>query len=346
VRDALAYADFVSDLRKRVNEYYRQLALGRRNKKKLDGIVRAAIRTLHSAVDEPGRLPSSAAARWTWLFERFGAHGTLGKTAGFYDLHMGHVVIDQTQPVTQYDQTADFRFVALDHMVSNGFQSWAWETGSQHGGWAGPDTMYQVRPGYTDGAINAWRQMHDEEGLATFLEDVERESALDEQRALENPTAHLRGLLLRLHLQAANTLIAELEAEGLSGPALRLAFIQESTRSIIAQSIFAHEGRHAIDRRLGITGTANLEYRAKLSQVVFSPRPRLAFGSIISANTGDRSPHGQANVRALTGLLEWMDEHGDEIVGLDRERPLLPQLDRMTDEQLRAAFRSMDPLAE
>ena len=40
-----------------------------------------------------------------------------------------------------------------------------------------------------------------------------------------------------------------------------------------------------------------------------------------------------------------MDEHAGDILGLDRERPLLPQLDLLTNDQLRAAFRSMDPLA-
>ena len=34
----------------------------------------------------------------------------------------------------------------------------------------------------------------------------------------------------------------------------------------------------------------------------------------------------------------------DEIAGLDPRRPLLPQFDLLTDEQIRTAFRSMDPL--
>jgi hypothetical protein len=38
--------------------------------------------------------------------------------------------------------------------------------------------------------------------------------------------------------------------------------------------------------------------------------------------------------------------HRAEIAGLDATRPLLPQLDKLTDEQLRAAARSMDPYAK
>jgi len=45
----------------------------------------------------------------------------------------------------------------------------------------------------------------------------------------------------------------------------------------------------------------------------------------------------------MKGLISWMKEHADEISKLDLDRPLLPQFDLLTDEQIRAAFRSMDP---
>ena len=86
------------------------------------------------------------------------------------------------------------------------------------------------------------------------------------------------------------------------------------------------------------------EFRAKLSEVAFAPEPRLSVGSIFSSNIGNSSGHGQANERIMRGVVEWMEEHGSEIDGLDPELPLLPQFDLLTDEQIRAAFRSMDPL--
>jgi hypothetical protein len=39
-----------------------------------------------------------------------------------------------------------------------------------------------------------------------------------------------------------------------------------------------------------------------------------------------------------------MDGHQAEIAGLDPDRPLLPQLDLLTGEQIVRATRSMDPL--
>jgi hypothetical protein len=48
----------------------------------------------------------------------------------------------------------------------------------------------------------------------------------------------------------------------------------------------------------------------------------------------------------VEGLVAWMEEHREAISGHDPTPPLLPQLPLFSDEQLRAAFRSMDPLAE
>jgi hypothetical protein len=55
--------------------------------------------------------------------------------------------------------------------------------------------------------------------------------------------------------------------------------------------------------------------------------------------------HGEANLLIVQSLVVWLEAHADEVDGLDPGRPMLPQLDLLSDEQLRAAARSMDPLA-
>lgn len=57
------------------------------------------------------------------------------------------------------------------------------------------------------------------------------------------------------------------------------------------------------------------------------------------------SPHGRANKRAAEGIVSWMDVHRAAIKNLDPARPLLPQFDKLTDDQMREAIRSMDPWA-
>jgi hypothetical protein len=142
----------------------------------------------------------------------------------------------------------------------------------------------------------------------------------------------------------------------MSGGLLRAGFVAAADRAVIESSIFAHEGRHAIDAEFethffglflggGLNSSAALEFRAKLSEIAFAPVPRLAFGGILNENIGGPTPHGQANLKLMKGLVAWMDAHHAEIDGLDPKKPLLTQLDRLTDDQLRASARSLDPMA-
>ncbi len=52
-----------------------------------------------------------------------------------------------------------------------------------------------------------------------------------------------------------------------------------------------------------------------------------------------------AKAHIMKRLLAWVQAHDPDIAGLDRSRPLPPQFDCLTDDQMRAAFRSMDPWA-
>ena len=51
------------------------------------------------------------------------------------------------------------------------------------------------------------------------------------------------------------------------------------------------------------------------------------------------SPHGEANRRIFEGLTAWMRAHTPNVAGL-------AQFDKLTDVQMKEAFRSMDPLAK
>ena len=261
---------------------------------------------------------------------------------------MGHRVVDKTRTVKQYGHRAQLRFVALDNMVSNGFQSWAWEGNSQHGGWAGPDTIWQVRPAYANAPIEIWRKIHFGEEQREFEGEMARETDLDNRRVAENPFAFLPGLSMRLKYQGITRLLDDLRSRGIPGEELRLAFIAALEQAVQESSIFAHEGRHAIEQRRDSRYQSGwkAEFSAKLSEVALAPQPRLAFGGILSANIGDRTPHGKANLKIIKGLVSWMEEHRREIEGLNPYRPLLPQFDLLTDGQIRAAIRSIDPLAE
>jgi hypothetical protein len=117
----------------------------------------------------------------------------------------------------------------------------------------------------------------------------------------------------------------------------------------LESSIIAHEGRHAIEASSlfnFMRPSSKKEFLAKLSEVAFSSFPKLAIGGgILSNSIGDDSAHGIANERIMKGIVRWMNENRKSIEGLNSNLPLLPQMDLLSDEQLRAAFQSMDYLA-
>jgi hypothetical protein len=340
VRDVLAYAASLRHVRDIADEHYRQISLGTADVDAFHAALERESKQLWQRFGSGGEFSQSALFKV--LFARFGTVATLGKTGGVADLHLGHAVVDTRRTIEQYGRRADIRFVALDGIVSNGYSTWASDGENGDGGWNNDQGIFQVRPMYADGPIGDWRLVNDAEVRA----DYERETARETERdAARDPLTAPIGMTRRMRMQANDALLAELKAKGLTGDALRSAFLARAGDDLFASSILAHEGRHAIDHTLGIKDSTELEFNAKLSEAAFAPAPRRAVISGTFVNLDPASPHGKANRRIFEGVSAWMRTHASEIGGLDVSKPLLAQFDKLTDDQIRAAFRSMDPLA-
>jgi hypothetical protein len=124
-----------------------------------------------------------------------------------------------------------------------------------------------------------------------------------------------KDLAERLNLQYLDRVYVETKT--------RDAFLARVERDTFRYSILLHEGRHAIDG--DEFETWELEYRAKLSQVALSDAPRASVAAILG-DTVDDSPHGKANAKI-------------------RREIDVQQLEKLSDEEIRAAFRRLDPLA-
>ncbi len=361
VKDLVLYESFLRDVRETTDLYYRDVARGKGDAKAWENDLTKKTETLWKGLSWPSGVPpfdrkglEGGAGRE--LDARFGTVTGAGKTGGIPNLHMGHRVVDEKRAAEQYGRRAAIHFIALDAIVSNGYETWMWDGHGAHGGWGDTGLIVQVRPAYAGGALHEWQELTDPERRAKAQARMAEETSRDGQRAAKDPYAYLPGLALRLRRQGSQRILDELAAKGMSSAALRAAFVGAVDRAVIESSIFAHEGRHAIDAEFethffGIflggefRSSAALEYRAKLSEIAFAPEPRLAFGGILNENIGGSTPHGQANLKLMKGLVSWMDAHRAEIGGLDSKNPLLPQLDKLTDDQLRAAARSLDPMA-
>jgi hypothetical protein len=271
------------------------------------------------------------------LAENFGIYGTLGETSGYPSLHGGHLVQQERLAVSQYSRSGEVEFIVIDRMLSNGYESWLWDGWAEAGGWSSDgNTIVQVRSAYTDGPLNVLRRTRPGPSRERFLARTAN-AAVDERSALgRDGVAQLPATSDRLEQQVYDQLAARLDDD---------AFIAEIWRATNQYSIASHEGRHALDNanEPGLS-VAQLEFRAKLSQIVFADYPRLGLASV-AAGAINSTPHGVGNRRVLEGYRQWMRAHRAEIAGFDRSAPTLSQLDKLTDEQIVAVARSMDPWA-
>ena len=267
--------------------------------------------------------------------EALGVYGTLGETSGYPSMHTGFLVEDRTIEVEQYGRRGALRFRVVDNMIANGFESWLWDGWAESGGWSNDDGIAQVRSAYTPGPLSALRIARPGPARDRYIETIARADA-DERAALgRDGVAELPATGKRLSLQAIDRLAREVGADD-------AAFVAEYWRIEVNYSIILHEGRHALDaqetRRLS---PADLEYRAKLSQIALSDYPRFGLSDVV-AGLND-TPHGRANRRVLEGYRAWMRRHRAEIAGFDRSVPSLAQLHLLTDDQIRAVARELDP---
>jgi hypothetical protein len=314
------YAASLRRITDATNEHYRQIALG-------DDDRRAVRKILARELKAPR----------AQLAKQFGTYINDGKTAGHHDLHMGHIVVDRSMNVEQYGRKGTVRFVALDGIVSNGYSQWMTDGGSGDGGWGTAKEIYQVRPMYADSALADWERVNDPVRRAEDERKTADETRRDEERARQNPIQQFPGLVRRLRRQYLTRVAAETKT--------REAFLARVESELFQSSIVLHEGRHAIDAASGESYDApELEYRGKLSEVALGASPRAVLQNVLD-HPFDSSPHGEATERLARELVQWMEKHRNEIAGLEPSRPLLPQLDKLTDDQLRAAARSLDPFA-
>jgi hypothetical protein len=274
----------------------------------------------------------------TALAGAYGLFGTVGETSGYPSLHAGHLVQDERLAVAQYGRSGEIRFVVLDNMLANGFESWLWDGWAEAGGWSGGGVIVQVRSAYTHGPLGALRRARPGPDRDRFAAAIER-TAADERAALgRDGVAALPAASDRLELQAIDQIAAR--TSGDDG-----AFLAAFWRETVNTSITLHEGRHALDQAANAAMAGEeLEFRAKLSEIALSGYPRLGLANVAGQAQGDTA-HGQANRRVLEGYRRWMRAHRREIAGFDRRAPTLAQLHLLSDDQIIAAAQSLDPWA-
>jgi hypothetical protein len=351
IRRILKFEIYIKDVEKIDNTFYPKIAAGLKNYDSAYAkAMEVAARKLWPILDKRNTTVNyNEDDFFTQIETKFGAEGYMGTTVGYFSLLLGLIVHDELKEINQYGLKATFRYIAISRLISKDFTSWYGATNV--GGWGTDSCIYQVRDAYlqepfarlswvTDSA--AYKQITNQ-----IAESKKRDAVICRMDKFAEPTF----LSLSLKLNASEQLFDSLHQAGLSSDALYLAFISETMRLNVESTVFAHEGRHAIDQlyfkaQFDSMTQDERELRAKYSEIIFSSKPKLALtGSILGGDLDSNTIHGKANLRLRKTIERWMELHKSEVVGLDSSQPMLMQLDLLTDQQLRELCISADPLS-
>ncbi len=352
VRDMLLYADTIGSFEKTAEEYYRMLALRKKDEAAFESSLLKDAERLWLSLSFVGERPAFSFENFcAEMKSRFGAHIILGGTGNYRGkvLIMGHLIDQQKRKIEQYGFESEIGYLLYDMMVSNGYSSWFWDGRAAIGGWATPTEMSEVRAGGTGKFYKMWWMVNDDverRKTEQYIVDRLQEEELAISKSISAP---LDALGRRMQFKAIKATIDRFRDSGLEAQDLTMAFIRRNERSQVESKIFAHEGRHSIDQKFFAGdykrwSSSAKEFRAKLSEITFSDDPYLALAEILLQSVSN-SAHGKANLKIRRVLLKWMKQHMDEIDGIDADRPLLVQAHLLTADQIKRCFTAADPLA-
>jgi hypothetical protein len=288
---------------------------------------------------------------WPALETLWGLRGQTGVINGVSGLICGHAVEDDKRMVVQGNRQGAIRFIALDNMIENSFSAWLWDVGIGPGGWAsGGDVIHQVRPLYAQGVLRALVVAIPGAARTRALADSAEMAASDARRIKGDDPVPLPGLGRRLALQAIDQVAAQVRAADPDPAHFAAGFRRRWWDLDIESSIILHEGRHVLDQ-IQYKGTAELsgpelEFRGKLSEIAYGALPRNALSGILGAELGLDTSHGAANARIMKAYREWVAAHDSAVAGFDPAVAPALQIDKLSDDQLRAIATSIDPAVQ
>jgi hypothetical protein len=328
--------------------HYRSLAHG-----KDDGVAyQAEIKKLieRTASELAPKLYAAQSSPKDILRRVWGLYFTVGPTGGYMSLHLGHVIEDVREEIAQHGRTSSVQRIVLENMLSNGYESWLWDGWAQAGGWAEEGArLIQVRTSYVASVVTALGLRPGRASRTRAEAEVAELTKRDEEILQRKHLADLQGLAARLRLQTIDEILADMKAAG-EAPDDDNAFQGRYWRALVGATITIHEGRHVLDQLQyswdKALSSEELEFRAKLSELQFAEHPRLSLSKIVNGQIGGESNHAKANTRLLTELGLWIERHSPEVERFNTDRPVLSQIDQLTDQQIRVFACSRDPACQ
>ncbi|WP_299886830.1 hypothetical protein [uncultured Lacinutrix sp.] len=343
----ITYANYIEDVKIFTNEYYRLVSIDTYNSDDFINGLRALNKKLYKTLlaSETKKDSFSLNNFRDLIRSKFGSVFIIAGSSSSRQVGLvfGHIVNERIRHVEQYGKGADFTFTELDMMISNGYPSWFWENRGA-GGYALSSGFLRIKSMFNYLAIDAWDKVTDkvkrkkiEESIATNLLTSTLSTDIKIIRSEVSK---------KIELDALDSIYSKLVATGLNDIELQLKFIEQYELHRDNATMFAHEGRHCIDRLvLGddyrALGSAKIEYRGRLSQIAFSKAPKLELANILVGVSS--TPTGQSNKMILEVLENYIKRNRNKIKNYDFKKQPIAQLYKLTDEQIISCIQSVDP---
>jgi len=344
--DILDYAAYIEAIETMTNEYYRQVSIGNTDSGDFLRTIRTKNETLYKQIADKDAEVFSPESFRTLVRSKFGSVFLISNSSASRQvgLVLGHIVNERIRNIEQYGHKADFSFTELDMMVSNGYPSWFWENGGA-GGYALRDGFLRIKTLFKFLPINAWERITDSVKRDKIVTEIKNN--LLNSDLTTNIKVIRASLSKKINLDALDALYNTLVAQGLNGLELQLKFIEQYEFYRDSGTMFAHEGRHSIDRivlgqeEYRALGSQVIEYRGRLSQIAFSPSPKLELANMLSSVSS--TPTGQSNKMILDVFEAWITTHSNEIKGYNANQLPLANLYKLTDAQIITCVQAVDP---
>ena len=343
INDITYYYEFCEQIEDCMYAYYQGVALANENNiKKVKKDITSIQKQLWSVLHWEDKSPKYSNKSFNnEIYKRFGTKLFNKKFNGNYFYIGGHTIIDRTRTVEQFNQKAEIQFVVLDLRFSNNY--WGWFTGYYgFAGYADDKIIVRYREPVSSNPVYYWKKLNNKELLSKWNDEIDMLTAQDDSLSRINPYANLQGIYERIRLNIFSEIIDSLKDVGFQNDELRKQFIS-ILNDIEYEHNINHEGRHAIDfntlSKVKLMNDTELEFRAILSQIYFSKYPFLDISFVI-----DNTPHGLARKKVLGLIVNWMEQNEEKIIEFDKTRPTLPQLDLLTNKQLKEIIESIEPL--
>ncbi len=253
----------------------------------------------------------------------------------------GHGYIEETVEIEQYGRKGSFTYIKLHNFVGNIYDHW-YQDYMGIGGWASTEgEVMQVRNWYVNYPVSVWNRLNDQEAREAWLKNINMQMEKDAELLKDDPYAFPTGFADHIKFLSYDQMIQGLKQKGLSGRALKMAFLSDVEYFFEYTGMHLHEARHVLDNPIFLANKEEYplevrEFRAKLSEIVFSPDPHLVVAESILEE-------GTANRKVVEVIVRWMQENKDTIKDFDATKPVIMQLMSLTKDQLIEAVRSVDP---